>query len=107
MRISDWSSDVCSSDLLVDLRLDRAGVGDLLQTARFDDRAGIATGVEHFVEHVLGDAAGDGVVGDQIDEPAERLRRNGRFGDALAGLVEATEQQIGGASCRERGGQYV
>src|SRR3546814_19018775 len=36
MRISDWSSDVCSSDLLADLRLELAlGLG--LRPARDDD----------------------------------------------------------------------
>src|SRR3546814_16132358 len=30
MRISDWSSDVCSSDLAVALTLDRAVIADLI-----------------------------------------------------------------------------
>src|SRR3546814_3870112 len=43
MRISDWSSDVCSSDLLQDIEDDRAGdegsYGRHTQLREFDDRA--------------------------------------------------------------------
>src|SRR3546814_15276843 len=44
MRISDWSSDVCSSDLGVVSRRHRAGVGDLGARRRGTDRVGHATG---------------------------------------------------------------
>src|SRR3546814_9043313 len=37
MRISDWSSDVCSSDRLVEVRLTRAGTGALVVELARDD----------------------------------------------------------------------
>ena len=66
---------------LVDRRLDGAGVGDLPQALLLDDRGGGLAGLHHLGEHVLGDAAGDGVVGDEIDQPAERLGRDRRCRD--------------------------
>src|SRR3546814_4368199 len=85
MRISDWSSDVCSSDLL-DRRarqLDRTADGleaAALRMRHLDDGAADAQRlVVHQLLHVHDRAAGDVV------------------------LVE----QIGRASCRERVCQYV
>src|SRR3546814_3438407 len=95
MRISDWSSDVCSSDLVV-LVLDGCGLGDAV-----------------------------GVVEDQpeVAQPANaRLRAHGgqahldarvaqRALLGLAGLVVEVDllvrAEIGRASCRERVCQYV
>src|SRR3546814_10011711 len=79
MRISDWSSDVCSSDLLF------LGGGDAIDhlLAR-DDQVGMAF------------AVGLAVVG----EAGARLVVPGR--DLAFAL-----QQIGRASCRERVCQYV
>src|SRR3546814_14677007 len=103
MRISDWSSDVCSSDLLSrNRRLGLAlGRGQSLQDAvreigqvvesvqtadevmRLADRHGLELPIAHNVRDVLhGDIT-----------PAEALRR------LLA------REQTGRAACRERGGQ--
>src|SRR3546814_4404182 len=38
MRISDWSSDVCSSDLAAELKI-RAGHGDMVAALRFQRHA--------------------------------------------------------------------
>src|SRR3546814_8276120 len=71
MRISDWSSDVCSSDLLTDL----AVLGR--DARRVDDRAALA--VRHRVERQharrrLGDAA-EGADEVDLDGPVERIER--------------------------------
>src|SRR3546814_9620668 len=78
MRISDWSSDVCSSDLLDRERRDRVERGARLVHE----------------DHVGGDRDGAG------DAEALLLAA----GESGARLVEA---EIGRASCRERVCQYV
>src|SRR3546814_5559686 len=98
MRISDWSSDVCSSDLLAAL-VGRRDVGDLRH--RRDDG---------LLERRLRMLA----VVDQI-EAVGNLARLVRL--AVAGSQRRAElalvavgslvQEIGRASCRERGCQYV
>ena len=55
-------------DDLVDGLLDRAGVGHLLQAARFDDRARIAALAPDDLEQVLGDLARDRAVADQVED---------------------------------------
>src|SRR3546814_5433924 len=88
MRISDWSSDVCSSDLEVEGRGD-AG----------DDRGG---GDREQKRRNLRD-----------ERVADRQRDIGAagFGQAEPVAEDAEDQpaddEIGGASCRERVCQYV
>src|SRR3546814_1756819 len=83
MRISDWSSDVCSSDLLS--VMEGAGADYTLVCRRLS-RA--ALGDESAVRALFGDLAGfDG----WADRWRQRLQR----------------EQIGRASCRERVCQYV
>src|SRR3546814_11191083 len=79
MRISDWSSDVCSSDLQP-----MAEADGLEQRARLRPRLVDAGAVEqHRQHHVL---------------------QRGELGQQV---VELVDEQIGRASCRERGCQYV
>src|SRR3546814_4366099 len=52
MRISDWSSDVCSSDLQV---VHAQGEAELVLFA--DEEAELEVGVEHRVQHVAADLA--------------------------------------------------
>src|SRR3546814_12807237 len=98
MRISDWSSDVCSSDLLVE---------HLVETVE-----------QALVLHI--DGAGEVIelLGAAVDHLAvERLQQHQMLfqagGDARrAQLVEKAEKHgcwptIGRASCRERVCQYV
>src|SRR3546814_16825871 len=107
MRISDWSSDVCSSDL------------DLAAAARNHDAGGLAAGDEarktgHFpnlVEHPVGcveDRKID-VRADVENHPLERCGclGLGEEGGNIVGDAGVEPAPIGRAPCRERGGQYV
>src|SRR3546814_20475877 len=100
MRISDWSSDVCSSDLVVALadvlgafapgqwRLAEGDVAD--QVERADP-----------LSQLLLDFVGQLV-------PQDALA--GKFFDncvLLLGISPASQEKIGRASCRERVWQYV
>src|SRR3546814_15505088 len=99
MRISDWSSDVCSSDLLVGiierekpvrLRVDRAGVaGSQPIFARRKRRGG---GEGYRLRRGVGRRGQGGGVA---------------IGTGEAGAREAEVEQIGRASCRARVCQYV
>src|SRR3546814_16461228 len=103
MRISDWSSDVCSSDL--DARLERREPEHRRRAAEetLDPRRRIIIFLER--------------KGPRVAEPArEHGRRRlmprrgeqigGRAGAAVEEFIAAADQ-IGRASCRERGCQYV
>src|SRR3546814_1618977 len=79
MRISDWSSDVCSSDL----GGDRRDVG-------------------HAVLPEIGGQRRRPAVAELAGELAARL-----VADAVLQGLDASQRQIGRASCRERVGQYV
>src|SRR3546814_17669480 len=82
MRISDWSSDVCSSDLKPPAARRRRPGAQAFQNMR---------------------AAPDAAIADDLDFSTHRV-------DNLAQLIErraAAIEQIGRASCGERVGQYV
>src|SRR3546814_1392202 len=86
MRISDWSSDVCSSDLkrLLKLRnLIRIKAGPGSETDKRVDRVSVLAELE--VEHE-----------DRLYPTPDAFPE-----------VEVVIQQIGSASCRERVCQYV
>src|SRR3546814_1094943 len=97
MRISDWSSDVCSSDLTVTKEADRMGL-------RLDGPV---------IEHTSGaDIASEGLVTGCIQIPgngrpiilmADRQTTGGYT--KIANVISA--DQIGRASSRERVCQYV
>src|SRR3546814_20780920 len=113
MRISDWSSDVCSSDL-VRVTVDRDAVG-----IQFHDLVQRTAEAVHTLERQTID---------QVDAGRTERRLTRRL-KHLAGLLEALDpvdrllhhrieildtdrdtveaQQIGRASCRERVCQYV
>src|SRR3546814_1037200 len=97
MRISDWSSDVCSSDLRAP-RHDNFGVGLLAQ--------GPAHRLPRLPHRLVSHRAA------VEDDRAPRARRldGGPDGLALGDIEPATEiddLQIGRASCRARVCQYV
>src|SRR3546814_16101634 len=97
MRISDWSSDVCSSDLppgarlLDQVELDGAAVG-----ARPLDV------VENLAIALLALGLGDCHAGDACEHGIAYARRQVGCGNS-AGLGG----EVGRASCRERVCQYV
>src|SRR3546814_9928360 len=92
MRISDWSSDVCSSDLFhrgVEIGLHR------LRAQRRQRRMVVAVGADgdalflHLADLVPGEIAAQMLV------------------DRPGGNEQGERQEIGRASCRERVCQYV
>src|SRR3546814_6254683 len=86
MRISDWSADVCSSDLLAD-QLRVQGGGDVVEQQQL---------------RLHRQAAGDG---DPLLLPAGELAR---IGVGLAGEPDPLEQdQIGTPSCKDSVCPYV
>src|SRR3546814_19252895 len=132
MRISDWSSDVCSSDLQLATRLDRL---ILLIVLHFGDRGGIAQRIEQafqlarnlallgdsnslrlilefvfpFVETEEGIAglAGPTILTDRINQPMLGHDRPDPLRSDTIMITSPPRTQIGRASCRERGCRYV
>src|SRR3546814_2050220 len=109
MRISDWSSDVCSSDLIADDDLVRPLLVDaarkaLAQPLEADDHVG-----DGFMLAVVADA--------ERDDPRQKLGIARNIGDEREHLLVAIRQfarfvvtgqsEIGRESWRERVGQYV
>src|SRR3546814_2015861 len=86
MRISDWSSDVCSSDLVTAAMLSIAA--SALRSARRSRIYYAATGLPNrrALDEILSDKAGCSLI-------ALRIANHG--------------EEIGRASCRERVCQYV
>src|SRR3546814_18381641 len=106
MRISDWSSDVCSSDLAVEQR-----PGEL--------EAVLAAFVEPALSLALdrhGGAAFIRVIARAYAEKNDSLRKflSDQYGHVPREFAKAIakcqpdppKEQIGRESCRERGGQY-
>src|SRR3546814_21147604 len=129
MRISDWSSDVCSSDLMVEMRqvadADRAAA-DLVLIGRADAAPGgadLAGARRSFAQRyevaVKGQdqraIVGDGeIVGVDLDPLAAQLgdlvaQRPGIAEDDVADDRQRAgeDAEIGSASCREGVCQYV
>src|SRR3546814_4912023 len=97
MRISDWSSDVCSSDLLSA----SAGLAGLLAGSRL----GLAQGAPK---------SGGRLVVAADTEPKNLnpaiVASNGVFyvaSKVIEPLAEMTDEEIGRAACRERVCKYV
>src|SRR3546814_7124100 len=100
MRISDWSSDVCSSDLLPGSNLEVVASGTDLEADEIAD---------------AGEVADIGMLVDRPAALAPGARRQFDFSDRVGGDRERQVRhaagiaidQIGRASCRERVCQYV
>src|SRR3546814_4490387 len=99
MRISDWSSDVCSSDL-------KLARGDAVQAAEADiiARQGKAANDEQFARDAKAQRGADRRV--VFQHLAQRLRLLVKEQRLIVGL-DAERREIGRASCRERVCQYV
>src|SRR3546814_19952318 len=102
MRISDWSSDVCSSDLAIDLH--NARMGKLHQKLAFDlDETfeALAQLPDTLKERARGWRVQDAVFG--ID------RRHGLAIAAIDRIGRSEERRVGKAcvsTCRSRGSPY-
>src|SRR3546814_20701297 len=97
MRISDWSSDVCSSDLFVNETMmthpmHLHGMWTILDNGN---------GKWNPVKHVVSIAPGTTVLAEvEVDAP-------GRWAFHCHLMYHMATGKIGRASCRERGWQYV
>src|SRR3546814_8474344 len=98
MRISDWSSDVCSSDLLRDVTHKRA-----IDLERINGEV-----LEVAQRRIAGSKVVDQYMRTHL---AEMLQQAGRplgiLHDHALGDLKLQAIEIGRASCRERVGQYV
>src|SRR3546814_16663768 len=100
MLISDWSSDVCSSDLVLKPRVLRGAVGRAAQ-------AGIEAGKRTADLVDPRDRLVD-VLPDAGARARERLgKRAELIGDLARRCQKGVTRQIGRASCRDRVRQYV
>src|SRR3546814_4637188 len=97
MRISDWSSDVCSSDLLLAVAAAAAGVIPEAASSIADLQKQTIAAIEKALPTLSGDQL---VVLLKLEHASAQPRVT---------LVQKIEQQqqIGRASCRERVCQYV
>src|SRR3546814_1827663 len=111
MRISDWSSDVCSSDLFL------AGFGQVVRQQKHAVGTGFLRGLRAF-DGEAGGAARPGNNGHLVTARVDGRLDDGRvfaagqrkeFAGAAGGKERrgAVRYQSGRAACRERGGQYV
>src|SRR3546814_8976726 len=109
MRISDWSSDVCSSDLGTPI-LDRPGGGEVRDAGTSD--IGIDSATRQSAEGPEGtDPVESGAIETHHDEQPlpvvrptfrDRLTKaRSTFSGSLGSLLSRTDK-IGRASCRER-----
>src|SRR3546814_16643033 len=124
MRISDWSSDVCSSDLCIDARVNANGTNPQLVTGADGDVTLQPATVQTMCE--LKSARFNNVVVNQNSSSEEVTQRNKMVAGGLIfeqdrGVFKVdvayqtsrsvTEnfnaEEIGRASCRERVCQYV
>src|SRR3546814_16482057 len=97
MRISDWSSDVCSSDLRVGHGDDRGGQGQVVRVAQHvgDEAAVDLDAVDGYPAQVAqAGEAGAEVVQPDLDPGAAQAPEQG---DGAAPVAE-----IGSRACRER-----
>src|SRR3546814_18521936 len=101
MRISDGSSDVCSSDLMI--MVVGAFVAMLVVGPVGMIRAMIMAIITMLVAGLCRDSRGDG---SRFPGNAHiRKHHSNRFDGSLRALDLGAQRQIGRASCRERAGQ--
>src|SRR3546814_12603005 len=104
MRISDWSSDVCSSDLALQI-LQRVHILQELRLAAQDEGAALAAlaaapACQPALDHPLGELV-------ELGALLLQLLQHLRLGLLEGAPGEPRGQEIGSASCRERVCQYV
>src|SRR3546814_13558641 len=103
MRISDWSSDVCSSDLTVVLKPSEFTSASTLEFVKLFEEAGFPPGVVNVVTG-FGKEVGEPLVAHpkvaKVAFTGGGLSGQKVYETAASGLMKVT---IGRASCRERG----
>src|SRR3546814_1660853 len=103
MRISDWSSDVCSSDLAGDFDMMLlAGRYTLLEQGALDSFLPLCAA--RGVRLVIGGPYNSGILAHGVKGPGPFHYEYQPASPEIVGRVAAT---IGRASCRERVCQYV
>src|SRR3546814_18706487 len=119
MRISDWSSDVCSSDLALEAAFDDMVIVAAVEI--FDvqrDPGGLGEAVEEMLHHLrvpFADALhGEirlehqpGTPGNVQRQAGQRLVHRGIDADVAGYAALVAQRQIGRGSCRERVCQFV
>src|SRR3546814_13365924 len=99
MRISDWSSDVCSSD--------EGGAVERERLARYAEPPGLEVPrVERLARVLDHDGGAHGLIGGAVECVEQLPERDGRRPGRAGGLVGAGVGEIGRASGREKGWQY-
>src|SRR3546814_20560108 len=106
MRISDWSSDVCSSDLLFELKDYEHAIAVADQVIKA--QGNVTAEQQRLAWSVTGDAQFALARYPQAETAfAEELKRTPantpQSADVTEQLAAAIYQQLGRASCRERG----
>src|SRR3546814_19666240 len=113
MRISDWSSDVCSSDLILSRR--HNDYEAIVKTVGKLCRAELVEEFEIGINYANGFLDAEGVLHDHSPKYGKTFtmpfnyvpERAGEAHKWLRYLEDAWGDEIGRASCRERVGQYV
>src|SRR3546814_20803763 len=101
MRISDWSSDVCSSDLLVDL----PGIAQVAgERARAAGKVGVELGLR-LLQHRLAPYADDEACAQRQHAEPPRLAEAGAAAGEEDALVLLEVALANGKMGRERGGE--
>src|SRR3546814_15045581 len=100
MRISDWSSDVCSSDLVV---VEAQAVDDCL-VARQPEHARLRVARLRLWRDRADLDEAEAQRQQRVDVGAVLVQPRGQADRVAEGHAE---REIGSASCRERGCQYV
>src|SRR3546814_8313751 len=104
MRISDWSSDVCSSDLIGTLDSFTAAGFALTNAQALTVSGPVNGGASTSLTTTVGNLSINGAV----SGTATTLKSAGAISEGTNGSVTAaTLSEIGRASCRERVCQYV
>src|SRR3546814_17256919 len=93
MRISDWSSDVCSSDLIGQGALDLLRANDFRQDAHFVPVAFFGMGAHNF--NTLGPTVDNGVYITAVPWPQPAALWNG----VAACVASSSEDRRGGKEC--------
>src|SRR3546814_6016910 len=102
MRMSDWSSDVCSSDLTLGV----VGAGMMGRGIAY---SAAAAGIKVILKDITIDAAEKGKAYSQgiLDKEVARERRTAEERDAILGRIVATEDMADLAACDQIGRAHV